>query len=70
MWATERLHVKSKGDDDVLDLTRKLQDAVERLVPREAPYRHEETWPQVVLIDFDVRPRQREIVLQLSGEKS
>lgn len=27
------------------------------------------TWPQVILIDFDVRPRQREVVVQLSGEK-
>jgi secondary thiamine-phosphate synthase enzyme len=139
MWATERLHVKSKGDDDVLDLTPRLQEAVNRhrlrhgqvlvfvpgstagvttmefepglrhdvpaafrrLIPREAPYRHEETWhdgnghshvrasllgpsvtvpvedgklvlgtwQQVVLIDFDVRPREREVVVQVSGEK-
>ena len=27
------------------------------------------TWQQVVLIDFDTRPRQREIVVQLSGER-
>jgi thiamine phosphate synthase YjbQ (UPF0047 family) len=27
------------------------------------------TWPQVVLIDFDVRPREREVVVPLSGEK-
>lgn len=26
------------------------------------------TWQQVVLVDMDVRPRQREIVVQLSGE--
>lgn len=26
------------------------------------------TWQQVVLVDFDTRPRQRQIVLQLSGE--
>ncbi len=26
------------------------------------------TWQQVVLIDFDNRPRQREVVLQLMGE--
>jgi secondary thiamine-phosphate synthase enzyme len=25
-------------------------------------------WQQVVLIDFDTRPRQREIIIQLSGE--
>ena len=28
------------------------------------------TWQQVVLIDFDNRPRRREIVVQLSGEQS
>ena len=26
------------------------------------------TWQQVIYIDFDVRPRQRELVLQLVGE--
>ncbi len=26
------------------------------------------TWQQVVLIDFDTRPRQREVVVQLAGE--
>lgn len=27
------------------------------------------TWQQIVLIDFDTRPRQREIIVQLSGNK-
>ena len=26
------------------------------------------TWQQVVHIDFDVRPRQRELILQMIGE--
>src|SRR5512147_698893 len=26
------------------------------------------TWQQIILIDFDTRPRQREIVAQISGE--
>ena len=26
------------------------------------------TWQQVVLVDFDTRPRQRNVVLQLTGE--
>jgi secondary thiamine-phosphate synthase enzyme len=26
------------------------------------------TWQQIVLIDFDNRPRQREVVVQMSGE--
>jgi secondary thiamine-phosphate synthase enzyme len=28
------------------------------------------TWQQVVLIDFDNRPRQRDVVVQLSGERA
>lgn len=28
------------------------------------------TWQQIVLVDFDNRPRRREIVVQLSGEKA
>ena len=28
------------------------------------------TWQQVVLVDMDVRPRHREIVVQLSGESA
>ena len=27
------------------------------------------TWQQIVLLDFDTRPRQREVVVQLSGER-
>ncbi|MFN7976091.1 MAG: secondary thiamine-phosphate synthase enzyme YjbQ [Acidobacteriota bacterium] len=27
------------------------------------------TWQQIVLIDFDNRPRRRDVVVQLSGEK-
>ena len=28
------------------------------------------TWQQVVLIDFDNRPRQRDVVVQLTGERT
>ncbi|HVO10717.1 MAG TPA: secondary thiamine-phosphate synthase enzyme YjbQ [Vicinamibacteria bacterium] len=28
------------------------------------------TWQQIVLIDFDTRPRQREVVVQLSGSRA
>ena len=28
------------------------------------------TWQQIVLIDFDTRPRRRAVVVQLSGEES
>jgi secondary thiamine-phosphate synthase enzyme len=27
------------------------------------------TWQQIVLVDFDTRPREREVVVQLSGER-
>lgn len=81
-------------------LQQDLPAALERLAPRDLPYRHEETWhddnghshvrasllgpslavpfadgrlllgtwQQVVLLDFDTRPRDREVVVQLSGE--
>jgi secondary thiamine-phosphate synthase enzyme len=74
-----------------------LKATLERLVPREGPYRHNElnrdtnshahiraaivgpsealplrdgrldtgTWQQVVLVDFDDRPRQRTVVVQI-----
>ncbi len=28
------------------------------------------TWQQIVLVDFDTRPRRRDIVVQLSGERA
>ena len=28
------------------------------------------TWQQIVLVDFDNRPRRRDVVVQLSGEKA
>ena len=38
------------------------------------PFRHGRlllgTWQQIVLIDFDTRPRQREVVVQLSGSRA
>jgi secondary thiamine-phosphate synthase enzyme len=139
MWATDRIRVKTRGDDDILDLTRDVQEVVrrngfvqgqalifvsgstaglttveyepgllkdlpalfERLAPRQARYHHEDTWhdgnghshvrasllgpsltvpfesgrlllgtwQQIILIDFDNRPRDREVVVQLSGEQ-
>jgi len=76
-----------------------LEEAFDRLYPRDKPYRHHETWgddnghshvratmlgpslsvpfvdsrlllgtwQQVVLIDFDTSPRQREYVVQILG---
>ncbi len=137
-WITDALPVSTRGDDEIVDLTSRvqavvdrhrlahgqalvfvpgstaglttieyepglLQDlpaALERLAPRGARYHHEEawhdgnghshvrasligpsltvpvvegrlvlgTWQQIVLVDFDNRPRRRELVVQLSGE--
>lgn len=136
---TDRVRVATKGDDDIVDLTDRVQGLVrqhgfrrgqallfvsgstaglttieyepgllqdlpaafERIAPRGARYRHEErwhdgnghshvrasllgpslavpfedgalllgTWQQIVLVDFDNRPRRREVVVQLSGER-
>lgn len=76
-----------------------LRDAVERIAPREMPYRHDQrwgdgngyahvraallgasltiplkggrmllgTWQQIVVLDFDNRPRRREIQVQITG---
>ncbi len=136
---TDTLTVPSQGDTDIIDLTAKVQEVVqrhgfregqalvfvvgstaglttleyepgllqdlpaafERLAPRAMRYAHEDawhdgnghshvrasllgpsltvpfrqgrlllgTWQQVVLLDFDNRPRRRELVVQLSGER-
>lgn len=135
---TEKLHTKTKGHTDVVDLTQKLADllsktrlkdgsmtvfavgstagittveyepglikdlpeAFERIAPSGKRYHHDATWgdnngyshvrastvgptlvvpfsdrrlllgtwQQVVLLDFDNRPRQREVVVQFVGE--
>jgi len=76
-----------------------LRDAIERIAPRDIPYRHDQrwgdgngyahvraallgasltipiqggrlrlgTWQQIVVLDFDNRPRRREIQIQISG---
>lgn len=136
---TDRVHVKTRGDAEIKDLTHEVQALVqkhgyregqalvfvcgstagittieyepgllkdlpaafERIAPRDMLYHHEQawhdgnghshvrasllgpsvtvpfsegrlltgTWQQIVLVDFDNRPRQREIVVQLSGER-
>jgi secondary thiamine-phosphate synthase enzyme len=83
-------------------LVEDLPAAFERIAPRGLRYKHEDTWhdgnghshvrasllgpsitvpfkdgqlllgtwQQIVLLDFDNRPRQRELVVQLSGERA
>ncbi len=81
-------------------LIKDFQDAWQKLVPQDVPYRHDAawgesnghshirssilgpslviplvekamtlgTWQQIVLVDFDIRPRTREVVVQVVGE--
>jgi secondary thiamine-phosphate synthase enzyme len=76
-----------------------LRDAIERIAPRDVPYRHDQrwgdgnghahvraallgasltipvrggrmllgTWQQIVVLDFDNRPRMREIQVHITG---
>ena len=138
MVTNTRIQVQTKGDCELIDITRQVAQKIEesaikdgtvtlfmagstaglstiefergllsdfqvmweRTVPREIPYRHDAawgdgnghshvrasllgpslvvpfvnkrltlgTWQQIVLVDFDNRPRSREIVLQIMGE--
>lgn len=136
---THRIRVETRGDNQVVDLTPRLAEVLQRaaiadgvatlfvigstagittteyepglvnhdlkhyfnkFAPEDAPYEHEATWgddnghahvrasllgpslnvpivggkptlgtwQQIVLIDFDTRPRTREVVVQLLGE--
>jgi secondary thiamine-phosphate synthase enzyme len=137
---TDSLAVETRGDSQMIDLTARVQEVVERhgfregqalvfvsgstaglttvefepglqkdlpaaferIAPRDLRYAHEETWhddnghshvrasllgpslsvplrdgrlllgtwQQIVLIDFDTRPRRREVVVQVSGERA
>ncbi|MCG3128697.1 MAG: hypothetical protein CHACPFDD_03588 [Phycisphaerae bacterium] len=139
MTSSSRFQVSTRGDTQVLDITRTVSDIVaksgirdgiavvfvvgstaaittteaepglmnrdlkafyDRIAPDDAEYAHESTWnddnghahvrasslgpsvalpivagrlplgtwQQIVLIDFDTRPRQRELVVQIVGE--
>ncbi len=45
-------------------LVQDLKEFIETLIPSNRRYRHDD------LLDFDNRPRQREIIVQLIGEKA
>ena len=138
MVSNTRIHVQTKGDCDLIDITpqvaQKIEESAikdgtvtlfvagstaglstiefergvlsdfqsmwERTVPRDIPYRHDAawgdgnghahvrasllgpslvvpfvnrrltlgTWQQILMVDFDNRPRSRDIVLQIMGE--
>jgi len=136
---TKRLELKTRGENDVIDITERVQQAVaesgfdagvttvfvpgstaavttiefepglthdfprmlERLAPKNIAYEHQEawhddngrshvkaslvgpsisvpfeggrltlgTWQQIVFVELDIRPRSREVVLQIVGEE-
>ena len=138
MIASETITVQSKGNTDIIDITRNIAGAVsssqvnsgtvtvfvkhstvgitiiefesgvvsdfrdmfQRIIPRDINYEHDRawgdgnghshvrasllgaslvipfsnrqltlgTWQQIVLVDFDNRPRSRQVVLQIAGE--
>ncbi|MDD5127638.1 MAG: secondary thiamine-phosphate synthase enzyme YjbQ [Dehalococcoidales bacterium] len=135
---TKTIHLQSKGNCDIIDITREVEEQVagskirdgtatifvvgstagittieyepglvadfkklwERLAPQNLDYAHNErwhdgnghahirasllgaslilpmiggrlalgTWQQVILVDFDNRPRSREVIVQITGE--
>jgi len=135
---TDTIHIRTRGNADIHDLTRPVQEAVARsglragivtlfcpsstsalttiefesgaladlqrlfdqVVPADQPYQHNlrwgdgnghshlraallgpsltvpfvdgrltlGTWQQIIYIDFDIRPRERELVVQIMGE--
>jgi secondary thiamine-phosphate synthase enzyme len=136
---TKRLELATEAENDVIDITEKVQRAVEqsrldagvatifvpgstaavttmeyepglakdfpdmleRVAPRDIPYEHQKawhdgngrshvkaslvgpsltvpfdggrlilgTWQQIVFVELDIRPRKREVVVQISGEE-
>ena len=138
MIKTEKITVKTKGNDDILDVTDRVQqiishsktkqgiatifvtgstasvttiefepglqkdfpEALEKIAPRNKDYKHHQTWhddngsshvkasligpsltipfenskltlgtwQQIVLIDHDTRPRDREMIIQIIGD--
>lgn len=89
--------VDTRGETHIIDITRQVAGAVERIAPREGRYEHNQrwgdgngyahvrasfigqgrcfpvrdgapalgTWQQIILVDFDNRPRTRDITVQI-----
>ena len=81
---TKKITESTAGFCDIIDLTAKLKEHIHQAKIRAgtatlfgpslaipivngAPSLG--TWQQVILLDFDNRPRTREIIVQLIGEK-
>ena len=48
-----------EGNGHILDITQAVQEAGALTLG---------TWQQIILVDFDTRPRSREFVVQMIGE--
>ena len=134
MIKTEKINIKTKGNTDIINITEKVRNILEKtkskegmvnvfvrgttaaltineyetnlikdiknvfdkLIEKDKEYNHNDgnahshlreilllpnvsipfkeselllgTWQQILLIDFDTRPRQREIIVQITGE--
>ena len=76
---TDRVSVKTRGDSDIEQAyhdgnghshVRASLLGPSVTVPFEDGKLLTGTWQQIVLVDFDNRPRQRQIVVQLTGERT
>ncbi|MBM4448373.1 MAG: YjbQ family protein [Chloroflexi bacterium] len=61
MVVTKQISLKTKGECDIVDITALV-----------VPFHNKKldlgTWQQLVVVDFDHRPRSRQVWLQIMGE--
>src|SRR6516164_7101429 len=50
-------------------LQKDLPDLLDRIIPPSREYGHEQTWQQVFLLECDIHPRERTIVVTVMGEE-
>jgi len=67
-WNRPYMHNLTEGDANGHSHLRASILGPSLTVPIEAGRMTLGTWQQIVLVDFDVRPRSRELVVQVSGE--
>lgn len=68
-YGVEYLHNRTWGDDNGASHLRSTLIGTAYTVPFAEGELILGTWQQVIFIDFDTRPRERQLVVQLQGEK-
>lgn len=63
-------HNKTWGDDNGASHLRSTATGTSMTVPFKSGTLLTGTWQQVIFIDFDTRPRQRRVAVQLLGKKN